>query len=512
LNHGHYDALWADIALTSTVAVVSFAPRSVIFERVNNVDGNRYTYRGVISSPGDRIIDGVVVGHNNQQATRFSAFWGSALEDHPATPAAARAANGPKRANNQPAGTRATLAQPVPDSAPGLIGSWGGASGSALYFDGHQTVQVPDSPALDLPDGSPWTLEAWVFAIGGNLPQHIVGKRGECGKPGGMYQIAIDHNGKGKGMGVEPTDVPTNAWSQLAIAADGMTGWTVYVNGKAVKTVSDPGQKFQSAGRLIIGGSGTCARFIGLVDRVSLYSRALPANEVKSRYLAASERLKTPLAIVECENANCGAGKIGGNIATWSFNGPWGTAVWPAAGTISALIVEQFGSNGVTIVRTNTFGSKTEKGLTAVYRGRINGDQIDGNVEWTWTGFKTGSAQGTWHARIATDQIQIALAKAQREWLDSQPNPQQAPNILLSKGKGTLIEMMQMFGRNPHDCGTYVGACNRGDERACSDLNYYRNEMQIDFDAYRDQCRQGDKDACEARDKLKERLAYCTGQ
>jgi hypothetical protein len=93
-DNGHYDGLWADIPLTSTITVESFTPESVVFHRANNADSNQYLYRGTISADGNSIIDGLVSGLNNNQVGRFSAYWGTALKDHPASGPAQRQQSG----------------------------------------------------------------------------------------------------------------------------------------------------------------------------------------------------------------------------------------------------------------------------------------------------------------------------------------------------------------------------------------------------------------------------------
>jgi hypothetical protein len=501
--------------------VLSFAPHAVIINR-QDTSGFKSFYQGEISSQGDSLIN-VFSGNGlyspgspgkpSKGGIRFA--WGDALNSIPGSDAGMTPrppSTGIAAANGQLPLSAQKVEQTL-DRAPGLIGTWRSPDGNALYFDGRHVVQVPSSDAQDLSDGSAWTLEAWVFAVGGTLPQHIAGKRGNCGQPGGFYQLAIDHNG-GKGMSIESKDVATNAWTHLVIAADGASGWTAYVNGAVVKRATSPGQPLRNSGPLILGGSGTCNRFIGLVDEVSLFNRALSDAEVKARYQAANERLQIPLAITECENANCASGKIDGNIATWIFKGPFGTALWPATRTVSSLRVDQFGKDGVIIRRTNTSGSKEAPGLTAVYRGRIIEDQIDGTVTWSWTGFKTGSAQGAWHARIAKAEIQQALAKTQRTWLDSLGNAQQPLDIMSLMNKKTPygmtpLQMLLMSAPNPRDCSNYVSACRNGDRDACSEKDELADEMKDDFYAYGDRCRQGDHSACGAEDELRHKLYYC---
>lgn len=160
--------------------------------------------------------------------------------------------------------------------APGLIGT-------ACRFDGTNYVQVPNSPSLDLPTGSSVTLEAWVRRAT-NASMHVVGKRGVCGSGDGFYQIAIDRNPVGTGP--QPEEVPVGTWTHLALTMNGLTGWSVYVNGVLVRTTPYSGFNIQNASPVRIGGSGTCAPFVGLIDEVYLYDRALTPAEIQNTYSA----------------------------------------------------------------------------------------------------------------------------------------------------------------------------------------------------------------------------------
>jgi hypothetical protein len=163
---------------------------------------------------------------------------------------------------------------------PGLVGTWAGPGGAPFQFNGTGTFEVPYSPGLDLPNGTSWTLSAWVLRQSDSMPQHIAGKRGICAGGAGFYQIAIDHNAPNQGMGIDPQYVPLNVWTNVAIAMNGNSGWIVYANGYPVKTVYAPGWTIQNGAPFRIGGAGTCAPFIGMINGVQLYARALRQGEI----------------------------------------------------------------------------------------------------------------------------------------------------------------------------------------------------------------------------------------
>jgi len=166
--------------------------------------------------------------------------------------------------------------------APGPIGVWRNPNGQPFHFDGRTSIPI-DDPALDLPDGSSWTLEAWIY-FPTLAEANIVGKRGICGGGDGFYQLGIGGNTPGKGMGVGSNYVHVNAWNHIAITMHGSSGWIVYANGSATKTVSAPGWRIQNTGQFRIGGSGTCKGFAGYIQEVSLYDRELSAEEIRQLY------------------------------------------------------------------------------------------------------------------------------------------------------------------------------------------------------------------------------------
>lgn len=180
--------------------------------------------------------------------------------------------------------SKATGSSPkIVASTAGLVGAWRGPNGVPFFFHGNDVVAIPDQTGFNLPNGSPWTLEAWIYPTENPRGRHIVGKRDGCKGPG-FYQIAVDINAPETGVSVAPQYTPINTWTHVAIVADGRVGWSSYANGELVKTVFAPGWQVQSPGRFVIGGSGTCGIFVGVIGRVSLYQRALSEAEIQVTY------------------------------------------------------------------------------------------------------------------------------------------------------------------------------------------------------------------------------------
>jgi len=98
--------------------------------------------------------------------------------------------------------------------------------------------------------------------------------------------------------------------------------------------------------------------------------------------------LRVPVKISECELGICGV---------WQFSGDSGNAHWPG-GYVATLTVERFGFDGVTIHRHDTSGPKP--GAVAVYTGKIIGDQLTGEIQWSWPGHSDQLHKGPFAATI----------------------------------------------------------------------------------------------------------------
>ena len=163
-------------------------------------------------------------------------------------------------------------------------------------------VEVADAPSLNFTPTSQMTIELWAMRTAPQWAMHIVGKRQSCccpGSPDINYQMCwIAGSGDffgsysgGVATGGGDADLPLNVWTHLAGTFDGST-LKIYVNGALAGTLA------ATLGPVLatpftIGTSGTCGSanqgFVGLLDEVSLYNRALSAAEVQAVYSAGSE-------------------------------------------------------------------------------------------------------------------------------------------------------------------------------------------------------------------------------
>ena len=90
--------------------------------------------------------------------------------------------------------------------------------------------------------------------------------------------------GNGVGTGIP---LPLRTWTHLAATFEAGT-YNFYINGQLVGTATGKTLGPTNDAPLEIGQSGTCELFDGLLDEVSIYSRALSASEIAAIYNAGS--------------------------------------------------------------------------------------------------------------------------------------------------------------------------------------------------------------------------------
>jgi hypothetical protein len=171
----------------------------------------------------------------------------------------------------------------------------------AFSVDGNagSFVEVPDAPNLNFGSTSPMTVDLWAFRTGFAPAQHILGKRVDCGSFEDIhYQMGLDtREGSGlffgsyQGLVTTGADLPPNIWTHLAATFDGST-FRFYIDGQLAGTGTGTlGPTF--AVSLTMGTSGTCHQFgqgfVGLIDEVEIFNRALSTTEIQAIFLAGSQ-------------------------------------------------------------------------------------------------------------------------------------------------------------------------------------------------------------------------------
>jgi TPR repeat protein len=102
-----------------------------------------------------------------------------------------------------------------------------------------------------------------------------------------------------------------------------------------------------------------------------------------------------PATMRQCEGNLCESGGGG----TWTFNGRTGKARW-TIGVQADLTVERY-DNGEVIIRRVDDPTGSTRGATAIYKGTVKGNRIEGSVDYNWPGhFDHGRLTRPWYALI----------------------------------------------------------------------------------------------------------------
>jgi hypothetical protein len=169
-----------------------------------------------------------------------------------------------------------------------LVGaSWAaGRNGTtAVAFGGGSAhVVAPDEPALHFTAAQSYTLSAWVSpgALTGGW-EGVVTKGRDVGNWTGIW-IAGGQWVAGSLAGNIMGPAVTAGWHLVTIVQDGSAGTrTLYVDG--VASATGGAGSADNTGSLWVGGAaGVSEVFVGTVDDVRVYSRALSTAEVQTLY------------------------------------------------------------------------------------------------------------------------------------------------------------------------------------------------------------------------------------
>ncbi len=167
-----------------------------------------------------------------------------------------------------------------------------GKVGQAFSLTNGAYVEIPNSSDVDFSGTQAITLETWVYRTGtGGM--HILSKRIGAGDM--SYQLAFDshwgiHFATGptwnNKFAYSSTTLPMNTWYHLAATADGST-LKLYTNGVLAGSVSGTlGPQNSEPLRIGTVDSYPAYPFVGLIDEVSIFNRALSADEIKAIYQA----------------------------------------------------------------------------------------------------------------------------------------------------------------------------------------------------------------------------------
>ncbi|MDB6016774.1 MAG: Immunoglobulin I-set domain protein [Pedosphaera sp.] len=264
-----------------------------------------------------------------------------------------------------------------------------GKVGQAFNFTGNnQVVQVPNTPALNPTNG--FTLEAWVYIP--NFPNidtaGIVSKHdpvsgivqynlGIVNISGVWYFRSVVQLGSDFAI-VNGTTTPPqlNTWYHVGMTHDG-SALKLYVNGILQGTIPC-GAVITTPTPMTIGGELTGPwNFVGRIDELSYYSRALSSGEIQSIYNARSEgKCSAPTAPYVITQPQSQTVLLGGHVSfnvvtsgsvplsyQWQFNG---TNINGATNSVLNLLNLQFANGGVYSVMVSNGSGPTVTSSNAV--------------------------------------------------------------------------------------------------------------------------------------------------
>jgi hypothetical protein len=168
-----------------------------------------------------------------------------------------------------------------------------GRIGSALQFDGRRShVAVPSHPSLVLT--GPFTICAWVKPTGSERRNVAIAEKWDDAPAGSKglirgYMLRLTGNrphlvvseADGSGEVSSPKPIPPDEWTFVAGVFDG-TAQAIYVNGVLERKVASTkgSQPSTNSFRIGMSGGGGGQHFLGAIDDVRVYSRALSPQDI----------------------------------------------------------------------------------------------------------------------------------------------------------------------------------------------------------------------------------------
>ena len=172
----------------------------------------------------------------------------------------------------------------------GAVFTASGRFGGARSFDGNgDWMTVADAGSLDL--ASALTVEAWVYPTGGGaMARPVVGKERpsnaawflNASTTGSANPSVAVRVGTSNVSATASGPLPVNTWAHLAATYDGAS-LRLYVNGTLAAERATSGVLATSSRPLRIGHNDVSGGvFLGRIDEVRVYARALMASEIQA--------------------------------------------------------------------------------------------------------------------------------------------------------------------------------------------------------------------------------------
>jgi len=163
-----------------------------------------------------------------------------------------------------------------------------GNANKAYSFNGNADISIANATTLNIqqPNGQ-ISISVWAKKTTNASVGHILGKRTLCGNF--QYQLAFNSSPINIGWGGPNSFVnntltvfPLNEWIHYVGTFDGTT-WKLYKNGVFAESIV-AALTSAVADNLIFGGSGTCQKFVGSIDDIRIYNRALNECEIQNLF------------------------------------------------------------------------------------------------------------------------------------------------------------------------------------------------------------------------------------
>jgi len=175
-----------------------------------------------------------------------------------------------------------------------------GKIGGAYIFDGNDYIRIEDSPNIG-GDGT-WTeitIEFWIYVTQNQRGTRIIAKRGSTTGTYG-YQIGFQSstskpyntiyfdiwNAAGTLYEMEYQALSLNTWYYIVCTYNSTEGLKLYIDGILRASLAGSGNIHSSTGQPLFLGCryGTQDYFIGLLDEVRIYPKALMADQINQSY------------------------------------------------------------------------------------------------------------------------------------------------------------------------------------------------------------------------------------
>jgi uncharacterized repeat protein (TIGR02543 family) len=182
-------------------------------------------------------------------------------------------------------------------TAQGSVTYSAGKNGQAFNFDGSSYVDLGNDSSLKM--SSEVTITAWIKTT----------------FPGSWHTVLSDHgpgNDNGKILRFNGSEIQfllgvdgsttvrytfdlsaSNIWQHVAATFDGSV-MKLYINGQLVNSQANSRTIAQNPNHLLIGKSGFGEYFVGAIDEVAIYNRALTITEIISMYEATATNVNPP--------------------------------------------------------------------------------------------------------------------------------------------------------------------------------------------------------------------------